>query len=220
MTYQPQPGTTPARAIAYMSKRPAGTWFSSAELGDALDVESNQVSASLAYPIGMGAIDARPDPSDVRRRQYRLAIDDAPATQVVPEQAAPPAAEQEPARPAPEQARPRKRKPLPSEDSADAIRCTPGYESLADVLSRAFDQAARGKGAERHAQGQPFERQPMQDLIRLYGVGFALGQAAKKSQESMRLPTKERKVAELLGAIVYISGAIIAIEAGDTHHQP
>lgn len=95
---------------------------------------------------------------------------------------------------------------------ADVIHCAPGYASLADVLNRAFAQAATGKGAERHAQGQPFARQPMQDLIRLYGVGFALGQAAKKSQESMRLPTKERKVAELLGAIVYISGAIISIE--------
>lgn len=87
-----------------------------------------------------------------------------------------------------------------------------GYESLRDVLNRAFDQAAKGKGADRHANGRAFDRQPMQDLIRLYGIGFALGQAAKKAQESQRMDEPERKVKELLGAIVYIAGAIIAIE--------
>lgn len=90
----------------------------------------------------------------------------------------------------------------------------PGYESLHDVLLRALEQAQVGKGAQRHAQGQPFDEQPMQQLARLYGVGFALGQAAKKSQEAMRLPTTERQVAELLGAINYLAGAVIAIERG------
>lgn len=55
-----------------------------------------------------------------------------------------------------------------------------GYESLRDVLDRAFAQAASGKGHERHAVDKPFDQQPMQELISLYGVGFALGQAAKK----------------------------------------
>lgn len=87
-----------------------------------------------------------------------------------------------------------------------------GYAALADVLTRALEQASAGKGAQRHAQGQAFEQQPMQQLIRLYGVGFALGQAAKKAQEAQRLPTVERQVAELLGAIVYIAGAVISIE--------
>lgn len=91
-----------------------------------------------------------------------------------------------------------------------------GYESLAAVLIRAHAQAAEGKGAQRHAQGQPFDQQPMQQLIRLYGVGFALGQAAKKAQEAQRLPTVERQVAELLGAINYLAGAVIALEAGQS----
>ncbi len=90
-----------------------------------------------------------------------------------------------------------------------------GYESLASVLIRAYDQAAKGKGAERHAQGLSFDEQPMQQLIRLYGVGFALGQAAKKAQEAQRLPTVERQVAELLGAINYLAGAVIALERGN-----
>lgn len=89
-----------------------------------------------------------------------------------------------------------------------------GYAALADVLTRALEQASAGKGAQRHAQGQAFEQQPMQQLIRLYGVGFALGQAAKKAQEAQRLPTVDRQVAELLGAINYLAGAVIAIESG------
>ena len=92
----------------------------------------------------------------------------------------------------------------------------PGYERLGSVLTRAYAQAAEGKGAQRHAQGQPFDQQPMQQLIRLYGVGFALGQAAKKAQEAQRLPTVDRQVAELLGAINYLAGAVIALEAGQS----
>ena len=86
-----------------------------------------------------------------------------------------------------------------------------GYESLALVLRRAFIQASHGKGAERHGQALPFDQQPMQRLIDLYGPGFAFGQAAKKMQEAMRLP-HERAVAEVLGAIVYAAGGIIAME--------
>jgi hypothetical protein len=88
----------------------------------------------------------------------------------------------------------------------------PGYERLADVLQRAYAQAATGKGRERHANDKPFHVQPMQDLIRLHGVGFATGQASKKASESLGLPTVGRQVAELLGAIVYLSGAVIALE--------
>lgn len=85
------------------------------------------------------------------------------------------------------------------------------YSSLNLVLERAYDQAAYGKGRDRHAQGQPFEEQPMQLLCQLYGPGFALGQAAKKMQEAQRLEL-EPAVKELLGAINYIAGAIIHLE--------
>ena len=86
-----------------------------------------------------------------------------------------------------------------------------GYESLADVLQRAFDQAAKGKGAERHANEKPFDQQPMQRLCEAYGVGFALGQAGKKAEESQGM-TQGAAVRELLGAIVYLAGAIIFLE--------
>lgn len=90
-----------------------------------------------------------------------------------------------------------------------------GYERLANVLIRAHDQAAYGKGKERHANGKPFHLQPIQDLIRLHGVGFATGQASKKASEALGLPTPERQIAEILGAMVYLAGAIIAIEDGE-----
>ena len=95
----------------------------------------------------------------------------------------------------------------------------PGYETLAAVLADAFAQAANGKGKERHACALPFDQQPMQKLADLYGVGFALGQAAKKAQESQRLP-HDRARAELLGAIVYTAGAIIALDRAHQRAEP
>lgn len=88
-----------------------------------------------------------------------------------------------------------------------------GYESLADVLQRAYDQAAKGKGKERHARGEPFDEQVMQQGAQRFGVGSLLFQAFKKSEESQRLP-QDRAINELLGSIVYLAGAVIALEKG------
>lgn len=89
----------------------------------------------------------------------------------------------------------------------------PGYDTLSNVLIRAYNQAAKGKGKERHAQAKPFDQQPMQALIALNGLGFATGQAGKKAQEALRMEP-DKAIHELLGAIVYIAGTIIAIEKG------
>ena len=87
------------------------------------------------------------------------------------------------------------------------------YASLEAVLSRAYEQAASGKGKERHATDLPFEDQPMQTIARLLGDNHGpLYQAMKKVQESVRMD-KNKAVHELLGAIVYIAGAVIALEA-------
>jgi len=94
------------------------------------------------------------------------------------------------------------------------VNKVPGFEPLEAVLARAYQQAAEGKGNERHAQGQPFAEQPMQHLIAQYGPGFATVQAAKKALEARRLPTVERQVAELLGATNYLAGAVIYLESG------
>ena len=90
-------------------------------------------------------------------------------------------------------------------------RVVDGYHGLSAVLADALDQAQRGKGHERHAQDKPFEEQPMQKLIELHGRGFAYGQAGKKAQESERLEYEAAR-RELLGAIVYMAGAVINLD--------
>lgn len=88
-----------------------------------------------------------------------------------------------------------------------------GYECLAEVLTQAYNQAANGKGKERHAGGQPFDEQPMQVISGLLnstdGMAF---QAIKKIREATGLATTEAQINELLGAINYIAGIIIFIE--------
>ena len=87
----------------------------------------------------------------------------------------------------------------------------PGYEKLAYELQRAYDQAARGKGKERHAQvNEPFHTQVMADGAKRFGVGSLLFQAYKKAEESQRLPF-DRALAELHGAMVYLAGAAIEL---------
>ena len=88
----------------------------------------------------------------------------------------------------------------------------PGYEKLQDVLERAYQQAAIGKGKERHANNEPFHEQVMQTGAQRFGHGALLFQAFKKSEESQRLPL-DRAVNELLGAINYLAGAVIALES-------
>lgn len=91
----------------------------------------------------------------------------------------------------------------------------PGYESLRSVLLRAYDQAARTKGAERHANDLPFHRQPMQTIAAKRGVGFLLGQADKKTEEAQGMYGRsetDKAIHEMLGAINYIAGAIIFME--------
>lgn len=86
---------------------------------------------------------------------------------------------------------------------------------LEDVLARAYTQAAIGKGAERHADGKLFQDQPMQKIAERRGIGFILGQADKKSEEAQGLMLRgdrESAVRELLGAIVYLAGAVIFME--------
>ncbi len=86
-----------------------------------------------------------------------------------------------------------------------------GYHNLASVLSDAFDQAAFGKGHERHANGDTFDKQVIMDMASRFGIGAVLGQAFKKSEESQRLPYDKAR-AELLGSIVYLAAAVIHLD--------
>jgi hypothetical protein len=93
------------------------------------------------------------------------------------------------------------------------VRVPAGYDKLFRVLMAALDQAASGKGKERHASdGVAFEDQPMSSINQtLSSVDGFLYQAAKKAQESRRLPSG-RAQAELYGAINYLAGAAIAYD--------
>lgn len=92
----------------------------------------------------------------------------------------------------------------------------PGYENLLEILLLAYDQAALGKGKERHAGSLPFDEQPMQSISDLLGTerGMAF-QAIKKLREALDLPDTERQIAELLGAINYTAGIVLYLRRKD-----
>ena len=85
-----------------------------------------------------------------------------------------------------------------------------GYEKLVAVYQDAHDQAAKGKGDERHANGQPFHEQRMQQISGLLrssdGMAF---QAIKKLTEGLQFEDHARREAELLGALNYVAGIVI-----------
>lgn len=86
----------------------------------------------------------------------------------------------------------------------------PEYEPLIKVLFQALDQSAFGKGKERHVKegAIKFLDQPIVQLQKLFGPGYAFGQATKKIEESQRLSPEKAK-AEILGAIVYTAAGLI-----------
>lgn len=103
-----------------------------------------------------------------------------------------------------------------------------GFESLFAVLKEAHDQAAFGKGRERHGQNLPYAAQPMQTIsFMLRGSQGILWQAIKKIQEAngkldeARISGDPEQCAaakkfarrELLGAINYLAGALIYEDA-------
>jgi hypothetical protein len=88
------------------------------------------------------------------------------------------------------------------------------YTPLTRVLEAAHAQASSGKGVERHGNGRDFTSQPIMEIGRMVGPGFALGQAMKKAQEAAGMIQRgERDAAEreLLGAIVYVAAAVVLI---------
>lgn len=86
------------------------------------------------------------------------------------------------------------------------------YAPLRRVLDLAHEQASSGKGAERHGQGKPFDKQPMMEISRM--VGGPAGcyyQAMKKTQEASRMEPGAAK-REILGAINYLAGAYLLLD--------
>lgn len=106
----------------------------------------------------------------------------------------------------------KERKAIEREREILTLEAVEGYEDLARILMLAYNQAARGKGVERHGvKGEIWSEQPIIRHQRAYGVGFTLGQAAKKAEEAMSLPS-DRARFELLGSIVYLAAAIKYLE--------
>lgn len=91
----------------------------------------------------------------------------------------------------------------------------PGYQELARVLTEAFNQAARGKGKERHANDKPFTEQPIMQIANMVGTGGHAYQIMKKTQEAQGMVHKgdfNHAIHEMRGAIVYAAAMILFIE--------
>tara|TARA_R110000772_G_scaffold51809_4_gene118868 strand:+ start:1008 stop:1358 length:351 start_codon:yes stop_codon:yes gene_type:complete len=105
--------------------------------------------------------------------------------------------------------------PDPEDELPEPPASNTGYVELERVLNLAVDQAANGKGKERHAitQGvfRPFHEQPICSIGRMAGVGYTIGQAMKKGHEACELP-RDRALTEILGAINYLAASYILIE--------
>lgn len=94
----------------------------------------------------------------------------------------------------------------------------PGYENLGRILQGAYDQSAKGKGKHRHANNEPFEKQPIMAIGGMVGVGGHTYQVCKKAQEATSMVAREEHdaaIAELRGVIVYAAAAILLIEGMD-----
>ena len=89
-----------------------------------------------------------------------------------------------------------------------------GYLDLFNMLNRAFQQAQNGKGHERHANGLPFNEQPIMTIMQRHGPGFGFGQIDKKSDEAHRMIERREYAAadrELQGIIVYAAAVMLRI---------
>jgi hypothetical protein len=92
-----------------------------------------------------------------------------------------------------------------------------GYEVLAGILEEAYDQAARGKGKERHANDLPWDNQPILNIGRsLPSVcdGEAY-QVIKKTQEAMGMIARgelDKARHEMLGAINYAAACVALVK--------
>lgn len=92
-----------------------------------------------------------------------------------------------------------------------------GYERLVNVFFRAVNQTARGKGLQRHGDGNNFEKQQICMIPKIQGsIDFNTGQAIKKCFEVNKLDGNNEKIEELLGALNYIAAAIICLEDWQT----
>jgi hypothetical protein len=92
------------------------------------------------------------------------------------------------------------------------MKTEPGYETLAQILQEALDQAQTGKGKERHATDEPFDKQEICNGARLCGLGAMAFQVRKKILEAVRLIERngvEAGAPDILGAINYAAAMLL-----------
>ena len=84
------------------------------------------------------------------------------------------------------------------------------YLPLLRTFLGALEQAAYGKGRERHANDLPFTEQPILTMARMLDSDAGLAQQAiKKTVEARSLPTKQARINELRGTLVYAAAMIL-----------
>lgn len=81
-------------------------------------------------------------------------------------------------------------------------------------MEGAYERVSIGKGAERHADGQPFEQQDICTELRLFGLSPAIYQIRKKAKELLRFNRRTKQIEELQDIIVYAAAAIIVCKEG------
>lgn len=84
------------------------------------------------------------------------------------------------------------------------------YLPLLRTFLSALEQAAYGKGRERHANDLPFTEQPILTMARMLNSDAGLAQQViKKTNEARGLPTKHARIKELRGVMVYAAAMVL-----------
>lgn len=84
------------------------------------------------------------------------------------------------------------------------------YLPLLRTFLGALEQAAYGKGRERHANDLPFIEQPILAMAHMLNSDAGLAQQViKKTVEARSLPTKKARINELRGTLVYAAAMIL-----------
>lgn len=84
MTYTPQPGTVPHRAIAYLKALPEGIRPSTVELAEALSVDPAVVTATMPPALRVGKVERFPFVTAAGRASYRWAAGSSDAAPAAP----------------------------------------------------------------------------------------------------------------------------------------
>lgn len=84
------------------------------------------------------------------------------------------------------------------------------YLPLLRTFLGALEQAAYGKGRARHANDLPFTEQPILTMAHMLDSDAGLAQQViKKTVEARSLPTKQARINELRGTLVYAAAMIL-----------